>query len=189
MTHPFYNLSDHLLPRLIWPLFALTVLLMVGMSAMGAALSTDAAPYGIVSFEFAGSVTNAGKILDSWAERDVIPVAAFIQGLDFLFLTVYSTALALGCVWASRVYQSRGWSLAVLAARLAWGQWAAAGLDAVENVALTALLFGGAASPFPQIAWVCAALKFTLISLGLVYVFIALAIRLSTPLNKIPTAP
>jgi hypothetical protein len=111
----------------------------------------------------------------------VLSYAAFLQGLDFLFLAVYSTTLSLGCLWARRVIVERGWPLAFLGVPLAWGQWLAAACDAIENVALAALLFGGPASPWPQAAWACAAVKFALIFLGLVYVFYGLAVRLAAP--------
>ncbi len=52
---------------------------------------------------------------------------------------------------------------------LAWGLWAEALFDAVENVALTVVLFGTVVAPYPQIAQVCAILKFGLICLGLVF--------------------
>jgi hypothetical protein len=58
------------------------------------------------------------------------------------------------------------------------GQWLAAGFDAVENIALLVLLFGRLASPWPQVAWVCAVLKFSLIILGIAYILYALISRL-----------
>jgi hypothetical protein len=49
---------------------------------------------------------------------------------------------------------------------LAWRQWLAAGLDAVENCALTLMLLNAPVEPWPQVAFWCAAAKFTLIVAG-----------------------
>ena len=119
-------------------------------------------------------------MLDSWDNAAKIR-AAFIQGLDFLFPLVYSTSVALGCLLTAGVLASRRWPLAGLGAPLAWGLWAAAALDYVEYIALVVLLFTPPASPWPQIAAVCAALKFALLFLGLVYCFLGLAVRLTPP--------
>jgi hypothetical protein len=56
---------------------------------------------------------------------------------------------------------------------LGWGLWAAALFDAVENAMLTVVLFGAVAATYPQVAQVCAILKFILIVLGLVFVVVA----------------
>ncbi len=178
MPHPFLSLSPHFLPRLFWPLLAFTLALMAVMAIVGAPLTTQAAPQGIVSFEFAGTIARAMEILDSWGHPGQLR-AAFIQGLDYLFLLVYSTTIGLGCVWAARTFDKRGGSLTSLGALLAWGVWLAAAFDAVENVALVVLLFGGLASPWPEIARVCAVVKFALVFVGLVYTFFAAALRLA----------
>ncbi len=178
MPHPFLSLPARLLPRLFWLLLALTLVLMAIMAGVGAPLTTQAVPQGIVSFEFAGTVIRAREILDSWSPAAQLR-AAFIQGLDFLFLLVYSTTIGLSCTWAAGVLHDRHRSLSSWGPLLAWGQWLAAGFDAFENIALVVLLFGGLASPWPQIAWICAAVKFALIFIGLVYTFFAAALRLA----------
>jgi hypothetical protein len=165
------------------------LVLMAVMGVLGLPLNTGAAPQGIFSFEFAGTVEKATEILASWKAQEVLPYAAFIQGLDFLFLVVYSTTLALGCVWAKRVICERGWPLVSPGVPLAWGQWLAAGFDAVENVALGALLFGRPAAPWPQVAWGCAAVKFTLIFLGAVYLFYGLAVSSRATSPHLPRIP
>jgi hypothetical protein len=180
MSHPFLSLSPHRLTRLFWPLLAITLGLAVVMAVAGVPLNTPAAHQGLVSFEFAGSVARAAQILASWDAPAQLR-AAFIQGLDCLYLLVYSTTIGLGCIWAGRFFEQRGWSLgAVLGAPLAWGMGLAAACDAVENIALVVLLFGRLVSPWPEIAWICAAVKFTLIFIGLVYIFIAAVLRLTS---------
>jgi hypothetical protein len=144
------------------------------LSALDAPLRTEASPWGIVSFELAGGVERAGSMIESWDERARL-YAAFGLGFDFLFLVLYSTTLAFACVWGARVFVRRGWPLAGLGAGLAWGQWGAAGLDALENAALWRLLVGPVAAPWPELACWCATLKFALVAAGLLYAAAAVA--------------
>jgi len=53
----------------------------------------------------------------------------------------------------------------------------AALLDYIENIALVALLFGRLRSPFPEIAGVCAVIKFSIIITAIWYIFYGLVIR------------
>jgi hypothetical protein len=176
MAHPLENLPSR--KRLFLVLLALTILLSIVMGILGTPLNTQAASNGIVSFEFAGTPTRAQAILESW-NMQAMTRAGFIQGLDFLYLCIYSTTIGLGCLMAGKILQSRRWPLAGLAASLAWALWLAAAFDAVENIALGLLLMGTVKSPWPQISWVCAAIKFGLLFSGLVYTFYGLASRLA----------
>lgn len=175
MNHPLASLPGR--TRLFQVLLVLTLLISIVMGIAGQPLNTPAAPNGIVSFELAGSAAKAQAILDSWDELTRTR-AGFIQGLDFLYLCVYSTTVGLGCLLASGVLKSRNWPLAGLGSPLAWGLWLAALFDVVENAALVILLLGPVQSPWPQIAWGCAILKFGLLFIGLVYVFYGLAVRM-----------
>jgi hypothetical protein len=164
-------------PKVFWLLLALTLAILGVMNTVGEPLNTAAAPLGIMSFEVAGSVTKAGEMLASW-DADARVRAGFIQGLDFLFPLVYSTTFGLACSWAGGVLRSARWPLAALSIPLAWGQWLAALFDAIENIALVILLFGALASPWPEVAMLCACLKFGLLFIGLIYAFYGLAVRL-----------
>jgi hypothetical protein len=164
-------------------LLAGTALIFAVMGAAGAPLNTSQAPNGIVSFEFAWNIENAEAMLASWDSQARMR-AGFIQGLDFLFLLVYSSAIGLGCLVSAAVLQRLGWPLAAAGRWLAWGLWLAALFDFVENVALVMLLFGQAAPEWPPLAGVCASAKFGLIFAGLVYIFYAGAVRLAESLLK-----
>ena len=179
MTHPFDRLTPSQRKGLFWSSLAATILLMLVMNLVGAPLVTDPAPYGIVSFELAGNPAQAGAILDSWNQEDRLH-AAFSLGLDYLFMVVYSTSIGLACLWTRDVLHKRGWPLARFGAPLAWGQWAAASLDALENVALTVVLLASLGSPWPELAKWCALIKFLLIFLGLIYAFYGLIVFLIT---------
>lgn len=177
MSHPLDRLSPASKKTSFIVLLMLTILLMVIMNSVGALLTTTSAPYGIVSFELAFSPTLAQQILASWIPEAQLR-ASFIQGLDFLFPLVYSTALGLGCLLSAGAINHRGKPLSSLGRFLAWGLLLAAALDYVENVALVTELFDKVQSPYPEIAGVCAVIKFTIILLSILYLLYGFAIRL-----------
>ena len=183
MPHPFENIKIAHLKRIYWPLLVITLVIMGLLNWVSLPLNTEAAPLGIVSYEIAGSVTQAQNILASW-DPNARLAAAFGLGLDYLFMVAYSTTLGLGCIWAADVLKRRAWPLANLGARLAWGQWLAALLDAVENMALFVLLITTVQSPWPELARWCALVKFALIFVGLIYIFLALAASLTRPSTR-----
>ncbi len=181
--HPFEFIPPGWWSRFFWPLLALTVLMIIVFSVTGAPLTNAVASYGVVSFELAGTVENAQKILNSWNANTQIR-AAFGLGLDYLFMVVYASTIAFGCGIAARVLDRNGWPLVRLGNYLSWGVILAALLDAVENLALTILIFGAVVPPWPEIARWCAMIKFALIFIGIVYAIfggvVALVERIST---------
>jgi hypothetical protein len=146
---------------------------MLSLRVVDRSLHTDAAPAGIISFELAGDGSSALAILDSWDQPAKLH-AAFSLGLDFLFLIMYSTALSLGCIWASGLSIS---PLTGLGTYLAWGQWIAALFDGLENTALFIIMVQSPASPWPQIARLAATVKFSMIALGLLYIAVRIVER------------
>lgn len=144
--------------------------------AAGAPLITAEAPAGMISFELAGTLEQAEAILDSWDEYKE-KIAAFLLGIDYVFLLAYSTFFALACMTAGDAARIAGSRLYALAIPLAWGQWLAAGLDAVENVALLAALFGSLWAGWPPVAWFAASLKFALIGIALIYTIWGMGLR------------
>ena len=177
MKHPFEQIKPERRGNYFCAFLIATLLLMAVMNWVGAPLNTADAPYGIVSFEFAGRMAKAQAMMSSWG-ADGMQRAAFIQGLDFLFPLVYSNAIGMACIMATSVLQGRKWPLAGLGGALAWGLWLAAGFDYIENTALTALLFGTGGTAWALLSTVCATVKFTLIFLGMVYALYGLMIRL-----------
>ena len=177
MRHPFEFISAQWRRQLFWMSLVASLALMVLLNLVGAPLITAPAPQGIISYEFAGSLTQARAILDSWGPSAQLH-AAFSLGLDYVFMLAYSAAIGLGCLWAADILRMRSWPLVTVGLPLAWGQWLAVALDAIENVALTALLFGSLQSPWPEIARWCATFKFALVFVGLIYTFLGLAVSL-----------
>jgi hypothetical protein len=183
MKHPFTSIQpQRQRGRLLW-LVVTTLGVMVCLNLVSGPLVTPASPQGIISFELAGSSERAAQILASWSENTRLR-AAFGLGFDYLFMLAYSTTLSLACVMAGGVLRDRALPLASLGIPLAWGQWLAALFDAIENVALTAILFNQPIDPWPRLAQICASLKFVLIFLGLVYAFLGLIFHLQAPRAK-----
>jgi hypothetical protein len=184
MHHPFENIRSSVRDRMILPLVALSILLLIFLNLVGNPLVNQSAPYGMISFELAWEVDQAQSILESWDHSAQLR-AAFSLGLDYLFILIYSLTLTLTCLWAARFRRERrrfptwlvmiGWPGILLA----WGQSLAGGLDIIENIALTRILLEAVVAPWPQIASICASLKFTLVVTGVVYSVLALAAYLS----------
>ncbi len=137
------------------------------LNEIGTSLYNIHAPWGIVSFEFAGTLDQAREIMDSWKDNARID-AIFSLKVDFVFLFLYSTALALSCVLWLKNYQ-QGTFLYNLGLGLAWGQWLAAIFDAVENYVLLQILNGTSLELYPIIAFISASVKFLLVGLGDLY--------------------
>ncbi|WP_437931473.1 hypothetical protein WMF37_20185 [Sorangium sp. So ce291] len=134
----------------------------------GKRLRTGAAPWGIVSFELAGTRERVRRILDSWDE-DARVSAAFSVGIDYLIIIAYANGLALDCVMGADALKKRGLPGAGLGAPLAWGQWLAGLLDATENGALLGILRGSDQALWPALARGCAQVKFCLVGAGVAY--------------------
>lgn len=169
MRHPLEAVPPDKRARVFLPLLIATLLITFAFRFIGPAAPT------IIDFEFAGTVTKATDIISAWTPVDRIH-AGFSLGFDFLYMPVYSTTIALACVWAAGVFRSGAGKSIGLA--LAWGLWLAAMFDSIENLALMGNLFGSPIEPFPALAALCAILKFGLILLGLVYVVGGVAARL-----------
>ena len=139
------------------------------LNALGAPLANATAPLGIVSFELAGDLDTARGMLASWQEPGRLR-AALSLGLDFVFLVAYSISIALGCVVVARRLAASSAFGAALGPPLAYAQFGAAGLDALENLALIRLLLGSEQALWAPLAFACAVPKFAIVAAGLLYV-------------------
>ncbi len=151
--------------------FFATILIIIGMQALGKPLNTEAAPAGIVTFEFAGDLDTAQSIIASW-EGDSLIYAGLNLGVDYLFMAAYGMSIGLGCILVSQRLQQKRNSLSRLGVLLAWGSILAALLDALENYALIRVLLGSINEAWPTIAKWCAGVKFFLVAVGIGYVLI-----------------
>lgn len=168
IRHPFDALPERIQSRALLPLGVLLVVLSVALLRVGAALFSDAAPQGILSYEFAGDAATAARILASWSS-EAREQAMLSLGLDYLYLTVYPAFLSLACVRIAVRLGGRLPRAARLGAALSWAVLAAGALDAVENYALIRLLTDGASESWAGLAWWCAAPKFALVGAALAF--------------------
>jgi hypothetical protein len=168
MKHPLLEIPRPRRLYLFLLFLGLTLVTMMALNISGRALSTAAAPAGIVSYEFAGDVTTAHEIIASWNQTARI-YAGFSLGLDYFYLFLYATTIGMALLWLTDGIHIR-W-LTAAAVVLAWAMGLAAFLDAIENYALLVMLASEPAEPWPQVAWWSAAIKFSLIIAALLLVF------------------
>ena len=169
--HPFRWLAEGAQKRAFVFLLIFTLVVIAGMQALGGALNTEAAPQGIVSFEFAGDLPTAQKMLASWGAEGQVR-AGLNLGLDYVFMTAYAATIGLGCVLMAGKLEARFKPLATTGTVLAWGMLAAALLDALENYALIRVLLGSENALWPAMARTCAGPKFLIVAVGLVYLLL-----------------
>ncbi len=173
MEHPFLGLSPRQRHRLFWPALGLAVIAAVVLQVVDRPLKTDAAPQGIVSFELAGSPAQMALILQSW-DANARLHAAFSLGFDYLFMLAYASALALAALWAGE--GAGGW-MGRLGVGMAWAMGVAGLADAAENGLLWRALLGTAPESYPSWARGAGMLKFAMIGIVLLYVFVASVMR------------
>jgi hypothetical protein len=161
LSHPLAAIPSDKRTRVFVPLLIATLVITFLFRFIGPVQPT------IVDFELAGSVPKAQAIIDAWSETDRIR-AGFSLGFDYLYMPLYSTTIALAGILAAGVLRRKAWRTSGLL--LAWGLWVAALCDATENLALYTELLGNNVAPYPQVAQICATIKFGLIVLGLLYV-------------------
>ena len=166
---PFDRCSNSARKKALVLALVLSLVLLVALRILDIPLRTPVAPRGIVSFELAKDADASRLIRASWNARAKTH-AALSLGLDYLFLIVYAVFISLACVQTGKAIQHISPLLARLGAILAWAQFVAAILDAVENLALISLLLDSERLWLPAVARGCAIVKFTIVSAGFVYI-------------------
>lgn len=179
MKHPFQVIPIVNLSLLLAVLIALTLILMGVLGKISKPLSVpDVAPNGIISLEFAGGSARAKAIVAAWRNKGVLQNAKKVQWLDFLYIAAYSTTLSLACIWSTKLLPNFDSAWLRTGTVLAWGQWLAALFDIIENLALFPFLYKDVNDKaiWAQVAAFCAALKFSLIIIGLLYIVTSLIV-------------
>ncbi len=175
--HPYEWLSKTGQKRAFIALLILTLAVMAALRSFDAYLKTDAAPNGIVSYEFAGTLTAAQSMIKSWGDTGRT-YAGLSLGIDYLFLIVYAGTIGLGCVLLGEKLSEKFVFAEIIGSALAWGLIIAALLDALENYALIKILFGSTDVFWLTIAKFSAAPKFAIVGLGLIYLIIGTMLKL-----------
>ena len=184
MTHPFEKIPAKNRKYIYWPMLVLTVVLSATLTILGNDLKDakdeqgrQVSPRGILSFELIQDEAEASRMLRYWGESRKVS-AAFNLELDYLFIFAYANTIAFGCVWIACALRERSFvRLAAAGIAIAWLQWLAGILDAVENAALIKILFHGPTDLLADISRYCAIPKFILtLGLGNGYIILGLLI-------------
>lgn len=125
MPDPFKWLSPSAQRWALLSFFLMSILLLTAMLILDRALISAAAPNGIVSFELAGNIDHARKILTAWGSEGKV-YASLSLGLDYLFLIVYALFISLACVRIATQFNLRFTFLATWGFVLGWAQFLAA---------------------------------------------------------------
>jgi len=139
-------------------------------------------PFKILALECAKTPSDANDIITYWRNHELLTDAKTNLRMDFYFLLAYSTLLAYTCFLASAVLHDKHWQ--DIGLKLMVGQWIAGIFDGVENLALLHTINAEIpTTPFPQIAFVMASLKFGLIILGICYSITGATLWVSSKLH------
>lgn len=133
---------------------------------------------GILAFEFAGDPETAREIIACW-KGEALTRAGFGLGLDYLFMVTYALVFSLACLWSRDVLRPRFPRLSGLGTGMAVASWLAAGADALENVALVRQLLAAPLSPWPEMAFGMASIKFALLALAAAFSLVGLVARVA----------
>ncbi len=132
---------------------------------------------GILSFEFAGSRSDASQIMTEWGAKGRSPAHLSLV-LDYGYMLSYGLFFALAGFAVRDTSRARGWQrLAAIGLVVPFFALAAAAFDASENVALLLTLSGKGGSFAPPFATVCSTIKFTLIGIAILYALCGLTLR------------
>ncbi len=155
-------------------LFILT--LGVGALALPALGRMDVRGVSIVDVELMRTSAKAAEVVARLGPDGVDAARTSIY-LDYPFLVVYALFLSAACVvLAARAADRGAPTLASAGRTIAWAAPIAAGLDAIENVAVLLVLDGRIDQPWPAIAFGFAAVKFVLLGAVIVYLVFTMAV-------------
>jgi hypothetical protein len=160
MNTPYRWIPNNYLWMVVMGLVLITVGVAYGLNRQGKPLSTDKSPNGILEIELPWSTERASDIVAWWEQNGLLQTAREQVYYDFLFLALYPLALSMLCAWLAGSVPAK---LGMLGILLSWGVLLAAPFDAIENIVILRMLGGSQETPFPQIATIAAAVKFTLV--------------------------
>ena len=170
LQSPFSKLSRSSERNLTISLFILLVVTISAMVFFDSFLKNEVAEYGIVSFELAKDLETSKAIIDSWNEQAKI-AASLSMGLDFLFLIIYASFIAL----LIHKLNERLWlhkSFYYIGIILVWAAFIMGLSDTIENIALIKLLLGDMQQYWSSIAYYFAILKFIILIIGMLYILL-----------------
>lgn len=163
--------------KLLVPFFILgTIAMILVMGRTGKPLKTPSTPSGILHLEFAYDTARVNNTLAAWKTTehpDTLNTARVNTYWDFLFIFFYSGLLFLASRKLSGIY-TEGTGFNKAGKRIAQLALLAGVLDIIENSCMLQSLNGNLQNWLALTATVCASVKFTLVLVAVMYVFISL---------------
>ncbi|MFT5762479.1 MAG: hypothetical protein ACI8WA_001609 [Polaribacter sp.] len=176
LLSPFENITVKVEKKLTFSLFYLLIISAIVLRYFNLTLENEIAPYGILSFELAGTLEQSVEIINSWSPLSKT-LAGLSLGFDFLFLLIYTLFISLLIhkvnerLWIGKSFYKVG-------VILIWSMFITAIFDAVENAALIKLLIENYEQYWSSVAYSFALAKFFLISISLLYLIYSAALLL-----------
>lgn len=157
---------------------SLSLILLLQLRGIDAPLVTDAAPYGIVSYELAFTLERAKAILESWRSSGVTESARVSLGVDVGFLLAYPFFF-----WSAvrLLRRNSGTTFDRVGQRLGLAVLVCIPLDALENWWLWRMIENGASSALALLAGTAASIKFLLVLATTLWCLAALSRRVVGP--------
>lgn len=154
-----------------------TLLMMIIMRWQGSGLKTDVSPRGIVDLEFADTRQRLHELMMQWD----ISVVKMNIWLDFLFIVAYVLFLSIAAElsalkWGPGIWQKTGLWLARAA-------YVAGVMDIAENLLMLQSVAGNYNNASLQLTFYCAAVKFVLAGLVVLYLLFSLPVSLRKKRN------
>lgn len=137
-------------------------------------------PGNIVQFELAKSIESAQGIIDAWGDEGVAKARIGIY-LDFVFILLYTWAIRLGCQLSAAFSENE--RLIAVGAFFSRAIVFAGSCDLIENVAMLFTL-SGINELTVSMAFYFAIIKFTIVVLALLLIFISLGAGLFKFIDK-----
>jgi hypothetical protein len=159
VLHPLATIEPRLLRALTIRLGVLLVFATALMMLVNVPLEGESSPWGIVSFELAGTPYRALRILLEWKSGRALGYAKLSLLVDFVYLVIYGLFFASLATCVGARLEDKIWS-----SRAAWAASCAAALDVLENaVLLSEVVRFTSPTPFPQLAASLAGIKLALL--------------------------
>jgi len=166
---------------------AMSLGLMATLTYLDQPLKRCMSPEGMISYEKAWYPKTADDIIKDWQSAGLIPRAELQIYIDLPFLIAYPISIGLTCWFLAELLRDQGYRRPAFVGRLlAWGQAVAGVCDAIEDAFLFYMLRNPSATTAMPISTTFTKIKFLLIILGLLYLFVAVA--LLNVRNRTPAA-
>ena len=171
MTHPLQQFSSESLVSGFKILLGATLVCVVALGFMGNLANVNTDGKSMWRMQRTTSEAEAQVIVDAWSQDDAKRRwALFSLSFDFIFIAVYSTLIAIGCVLVAQNGQLPT-LLSTFGVLVAWAQLLAALFDCIENAFQFTMILSrsGELAPYTSTA---SSAKWLLIGLGVAYMIV-----------------